>query len=47
MPYIIVPVGNGYKVCKKNEPTRCFSKAPIPKARAEKQRIAIILSEKR
>lgn len=47
MPYVIVPVGNGYKVCKKNEPTKCFSKKPLPQERAVKQRIAIILSERR
>ncbi len=41
MPYIIKKVKNGYKVCKLKEPTKCFSKAGIPKARAQKQLKAI------
>jgi hypothetical protein len=49
MPYVITPVKEkgkkGYKVCKRDEPKRCFSKDPLPKERAEKQRTAIILSE--
>jgi hypothetical protein len=45
MPYILKEVGEGYKVCKKDNPKRCFSKDPIPKERAVKQRTAIILSE--
>jgi hypothetical protein len=36
----------GYKVCKSDEPDRCFSNKPIPKKTAEKQRVAIIISEK-
>lgn len=49
MPYIVKKVTEdhqtGYKVCKKDTPSRCFSKAPLPKERAEKQRTAIVLSE--
>lgn len=50
MPYIIKEATKdgkkGYKVCKKDEPKRCFSKNPLPKEKAFKQRIAIIISEK-
>ena len=49
MPYIIKEVTEkkkkGYKVCKKDNPEKCFSKSPLPKERAEKQRTAIIISE--
>ena len=52
MPYIIKEVTGedkkktkGYKVCKKDNPEKCFSKTPLPKERAEKQRTAIIISE--
>lgn len=50
MPYIIKEVTEkgktGYKVCKKATPKKCFSKAPLTKEKATKQRTAIILSEK-
>jgi hypothetical protein len=42
MPYRIEKVGEGYKVC---DPTRCFSEKPLPKKRAMKQRVAIVISE--
>jgi len=45
MPYIIKPINNGYKVCKKDEPNKCFSNKPLSKKRAIKQEKAIILSE--
>ena len=45
MPYIIKTVNNGYKVCKKDEPNKCFSNKPLPKETAIKQEKAIILSE--
>lgn len=45
MPYIIKPVNNGYKVCKRDEPNKCFSNKPLTKERAIKQEKAIILSE--
>lgn len=45
MPYIVKNVADGYKVCKKDEPAKCFSKKPLPKERAVKQRIAIIISQ--
>jgi len=44
MPYILKKLKNGYKVCKKDN-TKCFSKKPIPKKRAEKQMKAIIINE--
>lgn len=49
MPYIIKKVKEngktGYKVCKLDEPSKCFSKHPLPEERAKKQRTAIIMSE--
>jgi len=49
MPYIIKKVKEGkeegYKVCKRDKPTRCFSKKPLTEETAKKQRTAIIMSE--
>lgn len=49
MPYIIKKAkdkeGSGYKVCKRDEPTRCFSKHPLSEEKAKRQRTAIIMSE--
>lgn len=45
MPYIIKKAKEGYKVCKKDEPKRCFSKQNLTEETAKKQRTAIILSE--
>jgi hypothetical protein len=45
MPYDVVKKGYGWKVCKSNDKSKCFSEKPLPKGRAEKQRIAITLSE--
>jgi hypothetical protein len=42
MPYFLRKVSNGYKVCDSN---RCFSKNPLPLQQAQKQRVAIALSE--
>lgn len=37
----------GWKVCKKDEkPAKCFSKKPLTKEVAAKQRVAIIISER-
>jgi hypothetical protein len=47
MPYIIKPVSDGFKVCKRDEPKVCFSKKGLPKARAKKQMAAIGISEAR
>lgn len=44
MPYTIRKVKNGYKVCKRDEPTTCFSNEGIPKENAEKQLKAIGMS---
>lgn len=44
MPYIIKKVSYGFKVCKKDNPNVCFSKKPITKKKAIKQRTAINLS---
>jgi hypothetical protein len=45
MPYIIKKIDGGYKVCKVDEPNKCFSKKPIPKSRAIKQLRAIGMNE--
>jgi DNA adenine methylase len=45
MPYTIKKVKNGYKVCKKDEPTKCFSKEGIPEENAKKQMKAIVMNE--
>lgn len=45
MAYIIKKVSYGFKVCKRDEPNICFSKKPLTKKRAIKQRTAINLSE--
>jgi hypothetical protein len=45
MPYIIKEFKKGFKVCKKDDPSKCFSKKPIPKINAEKQLKAIGMSE--
>lgn len=45
MPYIIKEFDNGFKVCKKSEPKKCFSKEPISLTRAKKQMKAIGISE--
>ncbi len=51
MPYILKEAQKegkkGFKVCKKDEPKKCFSKNPLPKETAQRQRTAIILSEMR
>lgn len=47
MAYIIKKVKSGYKVCKKDTPTTCFSKKGLPLKTAKKQRTAINLSELR
>jgi hypothetical protein len=44
MPYIIKEFEDGFKVCKEDEPTKCFSKKPLPKKRAVKQMKAIGMS---
>jgi DNA adenine methylase len=38
-------VNNGYKVCKEDEPTECFSKKPLTKKKAERQMRALYSSE--
>jgi len=46
MPYIIKPIDtNKYKVCKKNNPKKCFSKEPMTQEQAIKQMKAIIINE--
>jgi len=42
MPYRIELVKGGFLVCDKK---RCFSKNPLTKKKAQKQRVAIALSE--
>ena len=45
MPYQISKVKGGFKVCKKSNPKKCFSKKPLTKTKAQKQKIAMIISE--
>jgi hypothetical protein len=45
MPYILRKVKEGYKVCLKADPSKCFSKEPIPLERAIKQKQAIGIHE--
>lgn len=45
MPYQVIHKDKGFKVCKKDEPNKCFSKKGLSKKRAEKQMKAIIISE--
>jgi hypothetical protein len=45
MPYTVERTGKGFKVC--DGTGKCFSKKGLSKATAEKQRIAIALSESR
>jgi hypothetical protein len=47
MPYILVKCKNGYKLCKRDEPKKCFSKNPISLSQAKKQRQAIAISERK
>jgi len=47
MPYIIKKVKNGFKVCKDDDKSECFSKKPLTETKAKKQKTAIILSELR
>lgn len=42
MPYEIRKSGTGFLVCDKK---RCFSRSPLTKKKAQKQRIAIAISE--
>ena len=44
MPYIIKKFKDGYKVCKKYNQKKCFSKDPIPLENAKKQMKAIGMS---
>jgi len=45
MPYIIIPVDKGYKVCKANNPKKCFSNKPLTKKKVEAQLKAIGINE--
>ena len=45
MPYILRKIKDGYKVCKKNEPKKCFSKNPLTKEKATRQMKAIYANE--
>lgn len=43
MPYSIESTGKGFKVCDASG--KCFSKKGLPKKTAERQRVAIAISE--
>lgn len=45
MPYILKKVKGGYKVAKKNDKKKVFSKNPLTKKRAEAQKKAIKINE--
>lgn len=45
MPYNIIPVGHGYKVMSQDG--KVFSRKPLSKKQAMKQRTAIAISEAR
>lgn len=45
MPYILKKTKDGFKVCLKSNPSRCFSKKGLPEERAKKQMQAIAISE--
>lgn len=45
MPYKIIKVKDGYKVCLKDNPTKCFSKKGIPLENAIKQERVLGLSD--
>lgn len=49
MPYVILAKTQegkkGYKVCKADNHEKCFSKQPLTKEKATKQRAAIVISE--
>lgn len=45
MPYRLTKTKDGYKVCLKSNPSRCFSKKGLSKERAEAQMKAITISE--
>ena len=47
MPYKIKKVKDGFKVCKVDEPTKCFSNKPLTLEKAKKQMRAIGMSEHR
>ena len=46
MPYIIIKVKGGFKVAKKSNPNETYSNKPLTKKMAEKQKLAIEISER-
>tara|TARA_R100000654_G_scaffold65326_1_gene93195 strand:+ start:165 stop:353 length:189 start_codon:yes stop_codon:yes gene_type:complete len=46
MPYIIIKVKGGFKVAKKSNPKETYSNKPLSKKMAEKQKLAIEISER-
>jgi hypothetical protein len=46
MPYIIIKVKGGFKVAKKSNPKETYSNKPLTKKMAEKQKLAIEISER-
>ena len=45
MPYKIVRYKYGFRVCKADKPSECYSNKPLTKTRAKAQQTAIVLSE--
>jgi hypothetical protein len=45
MPYIIKKYKYGFRVCKKDKQSECYSNKPLTKKTAKAQRTAIAISE--
>lgn len=45
MPYKLKKMNSGYKVCKKSDKSKCFSKKPLSKDKAQSQMKAILANE--
>jgi hypothetical protein len=43
MPYKILAMKHGYKVCKKDDKEKCFSKQPLSHDKATKQMKALYI----
>ena len=44
MPYVMKKVRGGYKVCKRDERGKCFSKKPLAQNKARKQLAAMVIN---
>jgi hypothetical protein len=46
MPYKLIQIKQGFKICKKDDEKKCFSKAPLTKSKAIKQMKALYIHTK-